>query len=189
MESAQCYMERDDAPPGFWQRPHRAVLVDGVRLASDVPTRFFQTLDPLPPEWGRLRWRIQLNRIEAGRAAAPMFRTFYPGVEWSLHGPESRWLLTAWFAWDGPGPPHPEPRVPAPARVDDDTALFRIGWLPQSARLDGEGSAAEPDRGTPLYLRSRVDARGRRQVAEARLARERDEPRLIVLDDILQRSE
>ena len=104
MESAQCYMEREHAPPGFWQRAERAVLVDGVRLESDVPTRFFQTLDPFPPEWGRLRWRIQLNGIVSERAAAPMFRTFYPGVEWNLHRAESRWFLTAWFTWEGPGP-------------------------------------------------------------------------------------
>ena len=193
MEPAQCYMDRDDAPPGFWRRARRTVLVDGVRLASDVPTRFFQTLDPFPPEWGRLRWRIQLNRVVSERAAAPMFRTFYPGVEWNLNSPDSWWFLTAWFTWDGPGPRYPERCAPAPARIDDDTALFRIAWMPKPTGPDVEGAAAEPDLEKPLFLRSRVDARDRRQVYEARLAREHAEPppdpRLIVLDDIFRRSE
>lgn len=193
MECAKCYMEREDAPPGFWRRADSAVLVDGVRLASDVPTRFFQTLDPFPPEWGRLRWRIQLNRIVSERAAGPMFRTFYPGVEWNLNRPESRWFLTAWFTWEGPGPRYPEPCAPAHARIDDDTALFRIAWMPKSTAREAGGSAAEPDLDKPLFLRSRIDARGRREMHEARLSRDRNErppdPRLIVLDDLLQRSE
>lgn len=179
VEPAQCHMRREDAPSGFWRRAHHgAVLVDGVRLFSDVPTRFFQTVDAYPPEWGRLRWRIQLNRIVDEHAVTPMFRTFYPGVEWNLQRAGSPWFLTAWLAWDGPGPRFSEPRTPAPARIDGTTALFPI------ARLDDD---------TPLFLRSRVDARGRRAVYEALLARDQDrppaDPRLIVLDDIFHRSE
>jgi hypothetical protein len=171
-------MRPDDAPSGFWRRAdHGAVRVDGVRLASDVPTRFFQTVDAYPSEWGRLRWRIQLNQIVADAAAAPMFRTFYPGVEWNLNRHRSDWFLTAWFAWDGPGPRFPELRTPAPARIDGDTALFHVA----------------SDLEKPLFLRSRVDARGRREVYEALLSRDEDrppaDPRLIVLDDIFDRTE
>jgi hypothetical protein len=182
VESAQCYMRREDAPSGFWRRADGAALVDGVRLTSDVPTRFFQTVDAFPAAWGRLRWRIQLNRMDSGRVAGPMFRTFYPGVEWNLTHPAPAWFLTAWFTWEGPGPRRPEPRAPAPARIDGDTALFRIAWMPPSAGLD-----------QPLFLRCRVDARDRRRMYEARLARDQDQPPadpdLIVLDDLLGRSE
>jgi hypothetical protein len=177
-------MRPEQAPPGFWRWPgDGALLIDGVELESAVPTRFFQSVDKYPAEWGRLNWRMQLNKREAERAASPMFRTFYPGVEWNLNVPDYAWFMTAWFAWEGPGPPYPEPSLPRAASVEGDTVLFRIGWM---QKADGDPA---PDLDRPLFLRSRVDARDRRRVAEDRRAQ--SEPRAnagsatIVLDDIV----
>jgi hypothetical protein len=167
---AQCRMQVEDAPPGFWPWPDPgAVLVEGVEIESDVPTRFFQTLDRYPREWGSLSWRVQLNRLECGSAATPRFRTFYSGAEWNLRGHGGRWFLTAWARWDGPGPGSGEPSIPRPVGIEGDTVLFRIG---------------------PVALRCRVDARDRREIASSLAARDRVEPLptpgLIVLDDLVQ---
>ncbi len=168
-------MRAEDAPPGFWQLPGDApALIDGVELESRVPTRFFQTVDAYPPEWGRLIWRVQLNKIVAGRAEAPVFRTFYPGVEWKLNLPDYRWFLTAWFKWDGSGPESREPSVAGVLKVTEDTAVFPI---PRAQ----------------LFLRSRIDARDRRRIAEAlRTPPEpapKSDPALILLDDIIKPSQ
>jgi hypothetical protein len=178
VRAGQCYMQAEDAPPGFWQWPRdRTVLVDGVEIGSGVATRFFQTVDPYPSEWGRLHWRIQLNTLVSGRAVLPMFRTFYSGVEWNLKSPERRWFLTGWFAWEGPGPEHREPTLPAPASIEGETALFRIAWLPKPGN-------------NPIFLRSRVDARDRRLISEALESRNGHKAPaqrgLIVLDDIIK---
>jgi len=174
-------MQPEDAPPGFWQGPDdRPILVDGVELESGVPTRFFQSVDAYPPEWGRLKWRIQLNTFVAGRAAAPAFRTFYPGVEWNLNRADHRWFLTAWFRWEDAGPQHRSSGPAGPAHVEGDTALFRI-------------APALPDCDGPIFLRSRVDARMRSRISEA-LRSEREieakaDPGVIRLDDLIERSE
>ena len=177
-------MKPEQAPPGFWTGPvDRPALVDGVEFESAVPTRFFQTLDPFPPAWGRMSWRVQVNRVVGGGAESPAFRTFYPGVEWNLNRPGGRWFLSAWFRWDDAPPPGGELALPGPIRVEADTALFRYAWLPAAGTAD----RADPER--PLFLRSRIDARSRRGIAEA-LRTEREpppkaDPGVIVLDDIL----
>jgi len=165
VKTGQCFMEPEQAPPGFWPWPAaQPVLVDGVELESGVPTRFFQTVDAFPPEWGRLTWRVQLNKIDSGRAGPPVFRTFYPGTEWNLARPDHQWFLSAWLRWEGPGPPY---RAPAPeaVRVVGDTVLFHIAWLPKPG--DFPDAAPEPDLDRPIFLRSRVDARDRRSIAES----------------------
>jgi hypothetical protein len=180
----QCLMNPEQAPPGFWPGPgDAAALVDGVEFESTVPTRFFQTLDPFPRAWGRLSWRVQVNRLVDGRAEPPSFRTFYPGVEWNLSRPGGRWFLSAWFRWDDGAPPWGELAVPGWIRVDGETVSFRYAWLPAA------GSADLPDRARPLFLRSRIDARSRRRIAEElRAEREpapKTDPGVIVLDDVL----
>jgi hypothetical protein len=165
-------MQAENAPPGFWTGPSdRPLLVEGVELSSNVPTRFFQSVDAYPREWGRLRWRIQLNAIVDDRITSPMFRTFYPGVEWNLRA-AADWFLTAWFTWDGPGPDAREQSALGPPIIHDDGVLFRFASTPQ-----------------PLFLRLRVDARDRRRIAEEVRAREQRErtsdSRVIVLDDII----
>ena len=175
-------MQPEDAPPGFWEGPgDQPVLVDGVELESDVPTRFFQTVDKYPPEWGRLTWRIQLNKIVAGRAASPVFRTFYPGVEWNLNRADHRWFLTAWFRWEGAGPHYRCPGPTGPAHIEGETVLFRMNSPP------------EPDHDRPLFLRSRVDARDRSRISEALQSQQepqtKSDPAVIVLDDIIERPE
>jgi len=171
VDVARCIMTIDDAPPGFWQWPGAdSVLVDGVALESTVPTRFFQTLDPYPTEWGRLFWRVQLNRLENGRATTPMFRTFYPGVEWNLKHRGGHWFLSAWFKWQAGVPAGADPSQRASIRVEGDTVAFELG---------------------PVVLRSRVDARERQAVAESLRAHERPSPPppagVILLDDIVDR--
>jgi hypothetical protein len=187
-------MQPEYAPPGFWQWPgDQPVLVDGVELDSGVPTRFFQTVDAYPAEWGRLRWRVQLNKIVSGRPVSPAFRTFYPGVEWNLNHPDYRWFLTAWFKWEGPGPAYRDPLLPRPARIEEDTVLFRIAWMPKPRPLDFPDSAPEPDFDRPLFLRARVDARDRRRIAEALHLqpepRAKSDSAVILLDDIIDASE
>jgi hypothetical protein len=177
-------MHPEQAPPGFWTSPgDGSALIAGVELDSAVPTRFFQSLDAFPPAWGRLSWRIQLNKLVAGRAEPPSFRTFYPGVEWNLSRSGGRWFLSAWFKWDGAGPPHTGGDLPGAIRVEDDTVLFRYAWMAAAESRD------VPDLERPLFLRSRVDARDRRRIAAA-LRSEREpaakpDPGLIVLDDVL----
>jgi len=183
-------MQPDHAPPG-WQWPgDQPVPVDGVELESAVPTRFFQSVDAYPPEWGRLTWRVQLNKIVSDRAAAPVFRTFYPGVEWNLNRPDYRWFLTAWITWEGSGPPYRDPNVPGPPRIEADTVLFRIAWMPKPQSADFPDAAREPDLERPIFLRSRVDARDRRRIAEALHAAPAPQARadsgVIQLDDILK---
>ncbi len=190
MKVGQCSMQPEHAPPGFWRwSVDRAVIIDGVHLDSGVPTRFFQTLDAYPSDWGRLSWRIQLNKRESGRAVTPVFRTFYAGVEWNLNRPDYRWFLTAWFTWEGPGPQYRDPCLPGPAHIEDDTALFRIAWMPKPRPLDCPDSAPEPDPDRPLFLRSRVDARDRRRTSEALRPRHelrtKSDSAVILLDDIL----
>jgi hypothetical protein len=175
-------MHLDDAPPGFWQTPEEAsALVDGVELHSSLPTRFFQTLDAYPPEWGRLIWRVQLNRLVDDRAVSPAFRTFYPGIEWNLRHPEmlssdDRWFLSAWMRWEGAGAPDCKRDIAMPVvQIEASTALFLVAT----------------NREQPIFLRSRVDARDRHQIA-----RELDnEPApsstpsqgIIRLDDVIER--
>lgn len=177
-------MHPDQAPPGFWTGPgDGSVLIEGAEFESSVRTRFFQTLDPFPREWGRLSWRVQVNKLIAGRAERPSFRTLYPGVEWNLAQPEGRWFLSAWFAWHGAGPGYPDPGVAGRVRIDGDTVLFRYAWIAAAGSLD------VPDLERPLFLRSRIDARDRRRIAEA-LRSQREpppaaEPGVIVLDDLL----
>lgn len=193
MEVGQCSMQPEDAPPDFWQRPDdRGALIDGVVLESSVPTRFFQTVDTLPPEWGRLSWRVQLNKIVSGRAGSPVFRTFYPGVEWKLDHPDYRWFLTAWFRWDGDGPGYPDPGLPAAIRIEGDTVLFRIAWKPKPQHPESTNAPPEPDLARPVFLRSRVDARERKRIAEG-LRAEHETPAappsaVISLDDIIEAS-
>jgi len=191
VDVGQCSMQPEDAPPDFWQRPHEgAALIDGVVLESGVPTRFFQTVDALPPEWGRLSWRVQLNKIASGRAGLPVFRTFYPGVEWNLNHPDYRWFLSAWFKWEGAGPPYRDPGSPGTVQVEGDTVLFRIAWQPKPAAVEAASALPEPDLSRPLYLRSRIDARDRKRISEAVQAREaRPAPAgsaVISLDDIIE---
>ncbi|MBV8602006.1 MAG: hypothetical protein JO359_10630 [Candidatus Eremiobacteraeota bacterium] len=172
MNVAFCEMQVEDAPPGYWKWPaDRAALVDGVEVESSVPTRFFQSLDKYPREWGRLSWRVQLNKVFAGKAGSPFFRTFYPGVEWNLNYPDYRWFLSAWMRWNGPGPPPDDDSGPR-VRIEGDTALFLIG-------TSGEET---------LYLRSRIDARERKRIAES-VRTQSERPKrsspIIVLDDIV----
>lgn len=186
-------MQPEDAPPGLWQAGDRPPFVDGVELESNAPTRFFQSVDAFPSEWGRLSWRIQVNKIVSERAASPVFRTFYTGVEWNLNRPDYRWFLSAWFHWEGPGPGYRDRCFPAPPLIDGDTALFRFAWLPLSGPPDLPGSVPQPDLERPLFLRSRVDARDRRRIAEA-VRSQRDiaatsDPGVISLDDIIEASE
>lgn len=169
MNVARCTMTIDDAPPGFWQWPGSdSALVDGVELQSAVPTRFFQTLGEFPREWGRLFWRVQLNRLDDGRVSLPMFRTFYPGVEWNLNHSGGRWFLSAWFKWQGDAPAEADPANGATIRIEEDTVLFALG---------------------PIALRSRIDARDRKAVADSLRAHEPAPPApgLILLDDIVDR--
>ncbi len=185
-------MQSEDAPPGFWKWPgERHVLVDGIALESAVPTRFFQTVDAYPPEWGRLNWRVQLNKMESGRAGSPAFRTFYPGVEWNLNRPDHRWFLTAWMKWEGPGPRYRDPGFAGPPRIEGDTVLFLFAWLPKRHSLEASDSLPEPDLDRPLFVRSRVDARDRLRISEALRSQqepaENSDPALIRLDDILEK--
>lgn len=184
MNVGECRINGEQAPPGFWTGSgDRSLLIGGVEFESAVPTRFFQTLDPFPRAWGRLSWRVQLNRIVAGRAEAPAFRTFYPGVEWNLSRPGGRWFLSAWFRWEDGAPPCRDPALSGSIRIDAESALFRYAWLPVA------GSSDVPDPERPLFLRSRIDARSRRRIAEeVRAEREPPpaDPGVIVLDDILE---
>ena len=175
-------MHSDQAPPGFWTRPgESSALVAGAEFDSSVRTRFFQALDPFPPAWGRLSWRVQVNQLVAGRAETPAFRTFYSGVEWNLGHAEGRWFLSAWFRWEDAGPPYSDPAVTGRVRLDGDTVLFRYAWMPAAGSLD------LPDLERPLFLRSRIDAR--RRIAEALRSQGEPpadtEPGVIRLDDIL----
>jgi hypothetical protein len=168
---ARCVMTIDDAPPGFWQWPGTdSALIDGIELESAVPTRFFQSLDAYPREWGRIFWRLQLNRFEHGRVTMPMFRTFYPGVEWNLNRPGGRWFLSAWFKWQANGPAGADPSQRAAMQIEGDTVVFSFG---------------------EIVLRSRVDARDRKAVAESLRAHEREPapppPGVIMLDDVVDR--
>lgn len=177
----QRLMRSEDAPPDFWRAPADTALIDGIELESAVPTRFFQTLDAYPPEWGRLVWRIQLNRLIGERIDSPVFRTFYPGVEWNLRHPgvqppAARWFLTAWMRWEGTGPPHRDLATTEPAvRIDANTALFFVA-----------SNLAQP-----IFLRSRIDARDRRQIAQELETDAKpsaaSEQGLILLDDLIER--
>lgn len=163
-------MSVEDAPPDFWPWPDvQSRPVDGIELESAVPTRFFQTLDAYPPEWGRLLWRVQLNHLENGRVALPVFRTFYPGVEWNLRKGEHRWFLTAWLRWEGPGPPDPSNQLPS---IEGDTVAFYV------------------ERG--VQLRCRVDARDRRSIAQSVRSHQTvataGDPGVISLDDLIEPS-
>lgn len=177
MRTAQCLMHREQAPPGFWRwLAEETALVDGIEFESAVPTRFFQTVDAYPRSLGRLNWRVQINKIVAGECLLPMFRTFYPGVEWNLSHGDHRWFLTAWFRWDGEHGAQGEPHSAKPPQVEGDTAVFAV-------------PVNDPAFTAPLYLRSRIDARDRRSIAEA--LQSESEPAatplhgLIVLDDII----
>ncbi len=193
MKTGQCFMQLEQAPPGFWQwHADRPVLVDGVEFESECPTRFFQSVDAFPSEWGRLTWRVQLNKIESGRAALPVFRTFYPGTEWNLNRAGPRWFLTAWLKWEGPGPPYREV-APGPVRIEGDTVLFPIAWMPKPQAAHSPDAAREPDLDRPIFLRSRVDARDRRRIAESLRAqtapRAHADPGMILLDDFIDKPE
>ena len=165
-------MQAEHAPPGFWKWPESSRLVPGVIVESAVPTRFFQALDAYPGEWGRLWWRLQLNRLLDERVELPVFRTFYPGTEWNLRRPDHRWFLTGWFTWQGPGPEAAAELEPP--QVEGDTVLFPFA--------------------AGRYLRTRVDARDRREIA-AEVAEDEDhregagheheDPSLIVIDDVI----
>ena len=173
MKATHYCMQREHAPPGFWQWPVELVLIDGVELESKSPTRFFQTIDAYPRSWGRLSWRVQVNKIVAGQAGLPLFRSFYPGVEWNLNCPDYRWFLSAWFRWEQ----HPrEPRCALPARIEENTVLFSIAPI-------------DPEFNGILYLRSRVDARDRRDILKAVRSQNEQEPAsdsgVIVLDDFI----
>lgn len=166
----QRIMTPADAPPGFWPWDATEKLVTGVELESSVPTRFFQTVGAYPLEWGRLYWRVQLNNISGGRGVTtPVFRTFYPGVEWNLKHPKPQWFLTAWLRWEGPGPPQ---HIAQPPSIEGATVTFHV------------------DRSA--FLRCRVDARDRRSMARSVLppsgGAQADEPGLISLDDIIEPS-
>lgn len=193
VKAGQCFILPEHAPPGWQWSGDQPVLIDGVELESGVPTRFFQTIDAYPAEWGRLTWRVQLNKIESDQAVAPVFRTFYPGVEWNLRRPDHRWFLTAWLKWEGPGPRYRDPGLTVPAQVDEDTVLFRIAWMPKQRRLDFPDSGLEADFEQPVFLRSRIDARDRRRIAETLLAQQRQPAKsdaaVIMLDDIIAPSE
>jgi hypothetical protein len=176
MKTAERLMHREQAPPGFWQWPgEETALVQGVEFESVTPTRFFQTVDAYPHSWGRLSWRVQVNMIVAGQCALPMFRTFYPGVEWNLNHADHHWFLTAWFRWDGRTGEQAQAHVGAPPQIEDDTAVF--------------GIPCDPTLTTPLHLRSRIDTRTRRSIAEA--LQSQAEPTVtpthgvILLDDVI----
>jgi hypothetical protein len=175
LKTARFLMQRDDGPPGFWPWPEECALVEGVELESAARTRFFQSIDAYPASWGRLSWRIQINKIVADRASVPQFRGFYSGIEWNLDRHDYRWFLTAWSRWEQ-GTELGEPRCMAPAAIDGDTILFAV-------------PPADPKSQARIYLRSRVDTRNRRQIAEdVRLSREQQatsDPELIVLDDVI----
>ena len=182
MNVGRCSITSEDAPPGFWLLPGAdSAIVDGVEFESSAPTRLFQSLDSYPQEWGRLSWRVQLNKLEAGRAALPVFRTFYPGVEWNLRA-GGWWFLSAWFKWEGSGPPYPQDDLRHAPRIEGDTAVFCVSWWP---RRDGR-----PDATRAICLRSRVDARNRRTIAQSVASHsEHDEHHpdgVIVLDDLLE---
>lgn len=168
-------MQRQHAPPGFWGWHEETAALEGVELESTVPTRFFQTVDAFPRSWGRLSWRLQLNKIVADRVGLPLFRTFYPGVEWNLSHPDDRWFLTAWLKWDQSGECG-EPQCVPPVRIDGDTILFRI----PTPSPECEGAS---------FLRSRVDARHRRRIAETVRAQLEQtasaDSGLILLDDLM----
>lgn len=168
-------MRREHAPPGFWPwSGEESALLDGVELESAVRTRFFQTVDPYPRTWGPLHWRVQLNKIVDGRAELPLFRAFYSGVEWNLNHPDYRWFLTAWFSWERRAGVL-DARPSAPVRIEEDTVVFPIPVPDQ----EFAGS---------LYLRSRIDGRDRRRIAETVRSREQATPlksSLILLDDVL----
>ena len=168
MRCARYVMSVEDAPPSFWLWPDAySVPVDGVELESNVPTRFFQSLDAYPSEWGRLLWRVQLNALENERVTLPVFRTFYPGIEWNLRHAQRRWFLTAWLRWEGPGPPQPAAAAPS---IEGDAVAFCV-----------EGS---------VFLRCRVDARDRlsiaRNVRSHHKSAEPGEPGVISLDDVIE---
>jgi hypothetical protein len=169
----QCRIRAENAPPGFWRWSDKAeAIIDGVELQSSVPTRFFQSVDTYPPEWGRLSWRVQVNALDGDCATTPSFRTFYPGVEWNLARGDGRWFLSAWLLWNGAGPPG-DMRASHTVYIEGDTISFEIAKLPERS----------------LFLRCRVDARDRRSIAEEVRARESAaetaDDDVIVLDDIL----
>jgi hypothetical protein len=176
MKRAQFYMSKEQAPPGFWHWRDDVALVDGVELQSRVPTRFFQSVDPYPQHWGQLIWRVQLNKIVSDRANLPLFRSFYPGVEWNLNHFDFRWFLTAWFRWKQRGSESGEPFSASQPRVEGDTVLFPI-------------APPDPASDERPCLRSRVDARDRRSIARAVRSQDEQtvsqEPDVIVIDDLI----
>jgi hypothetical protein len=176
MKIARCLIQREQAPPGFWPWRDDSALVDGVEFESAVPTRFFQSVDAYPKDLGRLGWRVQLNRIADGRAGLPMFRTFYPGVEWNLNHSGARWFLTAWYKWERHAGEREDAQSVKPERIEGDTVWFPI-------------VSASPNVGKALYLRSRVDARDRRAIASGIAAHNTSDASsdsaLIVLDDLI----
>lgn len=175
MNLGKCRIHEENAPPGFWRSSDgQEAIIDGVELRSSVPTRFFQSVDAYPPEWGRLSWRIQLNSLDGDVAGAPSFRTFYPGVEWNLGGGNGRWFLSAWLRWSGDGPPEGM-RTSSAIQIEGDTVLFEF---------------ATTSNNKLLFLRCRVDARDRRTIAKEVQTREQARERfadddVIVLDDLL----
>ena len=128
-----------------------------------------------------MSWRVQLNKLDAGRATLPAFRTFYPGVEWNLRA-GGRWFLSAWFRWEGAGPPYAQTDLRSAPRIEGDTAVFCVSWWP---RPDGR-----PDATRPICLRSRVDARDRKTMAQSVASRsdkdDHDDRGIIMLDDLLE---
>ncbi|MGH7707541.1 MAG: hypothetical protein ACREM8_00380 [Vulcanimicrobiaceae bacterium] len=174
MNLSHCTISADDAPPGFWPWPAQgSALIAGVEFASAAPTRFFQRIDACPPQWGRPLWRVQINQLAAGRAAMPVFRTFYPGVEWNLRLPGARWFLSAWLKWNDPNQSNRAAGSLVPVRIEGDEVLFRVADI-------------EPQ----PFLRCRVDARERNEVsASLRAQREppqRSDPSVIALDDLFE---
>lgn len=158
-------MQREHAPPGFWPWPDDVMPIEGIELRSAVRTRFFQRVDDYPRDWGRLNFRIQVNKIAGDRAGIPLFRSFYPGIEWNLRQTDDRWFLTAWFAWTGAGGQGKPSQ--SPARIEGDTVLFPLP--PPDPQFEGA-----------FYLRCRVDV-GERRAAQP----QRSDPSLIVLDDVI----
>ncbi len=177
MHVASYLMHREHAPPGFWPWRDDVRCIEGVEFESTGPTRFFQTVDTHPRSWGRLNWRVQLNKLADDRAALPLFRTFYPGVEWKLApSADQRWFVTAWFRWDRPAGEHVEGCAGSVAAIESGVISFRI-------------PAFDRDSGETLQLRSRVDARDRRSIADSvQSVRKSDastKSTLINLDDVL----